>query len=59
MMKWEYALKPIDVRDLDLIEFDLRHRGENGWELAAIIPAAEGKWPQAVFKRLLSENSSN
>jgi len=59
MKKWEYRLKPIIVSDLELIEFDLRWLGEDGWELAAILPEAPGKLPQAVFKRPKIEQTSN
>jgi hypothetical protein len=48
---WEYYFKPIDVADLDLIEWDMKRLGDEGWELVTIIPAAPNKWPQAVFKR--------
>jgi hypothetical protein len=48
MTRWEYLFKPINVHDLDSIEFDMKRLGQEGWELVTVIPAAERKWPQAT-----------
>ena len=59
MTRWEYLFKPINVHDLDSIEFDMKRLGQEGWELVTVIPAAERKWPQSVFKRPEREPNSN
>jgi hypothetical protein len=51
MKKWEYHFRPIIADDLDMIAFNLRWLGRDGWELAAVIPATGRQLPQAIFKR--------
>ncbi len=51
--RWEYLVESIHARQLNVLQQELTHRGEQGWELVCMqIPV--GNEFECVFKRPVS-----